>query len=187
MGRPTPHANRQIWQAVLASVSQAGYHSGRYRVGGTPWEKLVSVLDFANIVKFFKGSEPNEAEQRELFKEATMMVLARATSADTNIKQVEVDQVQALMKEATGQEFSAGDIRTAAKSELFESQPLEKYLSGVARKLNNEDRIQIISLLRQVVHSDDRVSYMEVDYFNLVCRALNATPADVIGMVADEY
>ena len=147
----------------------------------------MSVVDFANIVKFFKGSEPNEAEQRELFKEATLMVLARATSADTNIKKVEVEQVQALMQEATGQEFSAADIRTAAKSELFESQPLEKYLSGVARKLDNKDRIQLISLLGRVVHSDDRVSYMEIDYFNLGCRALNATPAEVLGLVADEY
>lgn len=147
----------------------------------------MSVVDFKNIVKFFKGSEPNEAEQRELFKEATMMVLARATSADTNIKKVEVQQVQELLKEATGQEFSEGDIRTAAKSELFETQPLEKYLSGVARKLDNKDRIQIISLLGRVVHSDDRVSYMEIDYFNLVCRALNASPAEVLGLIADEY
>lgn len=147
----------------------------------------MSVVDFANIVKFFSGSEPSEAEQKELFKEATMMVLARATSADTNIKKVEVEQVQTLMKEATGVEYSSADIRTAANSELFERQPLEKYLSSVARKLNNEDRIRIIHLLGRVVHSDDRVSYMEIDYFNLVCRALNATPAEVLGLVADEY
>jgi len=113
----------------------------------------VSVVDFSNIVKFFSGSDPSEAEQQELFKETAMMVLARATSADTNIKKVEVEQVQTLMAEATGETFSIADIRTAASSELFEKQPLEKYLSSVARKLDNKDRIKIISLLGSVVHS----------------------------------
>ncbi|MFK8017916.1 MAG: TerB family tellurite resistance protein [Gammaproteobacteria bacterium] len=147
----------------------------------------MSVVDFSNIVKFFSGSDPSEAEQRELFKEAAMMVLARATSADTNIKKVEVEQVQTLMAEATGETFSIADIRTAASSELFEKQPLEKYLSSVARKLDNKDRIKIISLLGSVVHSDDHVSFMEIDYFNLVCTALNATHAEVLGLVADTY
>ncbi|MFK7888681.1 MAG: TerB family tellurite resistance protein [Gammaproteobacteria bacterium] len=147
----------------------------------------MSVVDFANIVKFFGGSEPSEDEQKELFKEATMMVLARATSADTNIKKVEVEQVQALLKEATGEDYSTGDIRTAAQSELFETKPLEKYLGGVARKLNDQDRIRIIALLGRIVHSDERVSEMEVNYFNLVCGALNATPAEVFGLVADPY
>lgn len=147
----------------------------------------MSVVNFGNILRFFSGSEPNPAEQQELFKEVAMMVLSRATSADTNIKQVEVQQVQAVLLDATGEDFSTGDIRSAANSELYEKQPLEKYLSGVAGKLNNADRIKVISLLGKVVHSDDRVSYMEVDYFNKVCGALNATPAEVLGLVADEY
>lgn len=171
----------------LAPAERAGYHADvtvdwRYALGG-----MVSVVDFANILKIFGGSEPSDAEKKELFKEATLMVLARATSADTNIKKVEVSQVQALMLEATGEEVSAGGVQTAASSQLFESQPLEKYLGSVSRKLDNDDRVKIIQLLAKVVQSDDRVSYMEVDYFNLVCGALGATPADVLGLVAAEY
>ena len=145
----------------------------------------MSVLDFRNMVKFFGGSEPSEAEQKELFKEAAVMVLARAASADTNVKAVEVEQVQSLLKDATGETFTSGEIRTAASSELFEKQPLEKYLSRVSRKLLHEDRVRLIELLSSVVKSDDRVSVMEIDYFNVVCSALNATPAEILGLEAD--
>ncbi|MEM9533275.1 MAG: TerB family tellurite resistance protein [Pseudomonadota bacterium] len=146
----------------------------------------MSLVDFGNILKFFGGTEPSPEEQKVLFKEAALMALARATSADTNIKQVELEHVQGLLLEATGEEFSLGDIRTAAKSEVFESQPLEKYLAGVARKLANNDRIKLIELTGRVIHSDDRVSQMEIDYFNKVADALNATPAEVLGLIADD-
>ncbi len=146
----------------------------------------MSVGDFSSILKFFGGSQPTPEEQEELFKEAAMMALARATSADTNIKQVELEHVQDLLREATGDEYSIGDIRTAAKSEVFESQPLEKYLAGVAKKLENHDRIKLIQLVGRVIHVDDRVSQLEIDYFNRVAAALNATPADVLGLMAEE-
>ena len=42
------------------------------------------------------------------------MTLARATSADTNIKNVEVERVQEVLKARTGDDFSAADIRVAA-------------------------------------------------------------------------
>ncbi len=141
---------------------------------------------FSNILKIFGGKEPTEEEQSVLFKEAALMALARATSADTNIKQVELEHVQALLREATGEEFEIGEIRTAAKSEVFESQPLEKYLASVAKKMKNEYRIKLIELVGRVIHVDDRVSQMEIDYFNRVAAALNATPAEVLGLVADE-
>ncbi|MEM1091541.1 MAG: TerB family tellurite resistance protein [Pseudomonadota bacterium] len=146
----------------------------------------MSVGDFSSILKFFGGSQPSPEEQEVLFKEAAMMALARATSADTNIKQVELEHVQDLLREATGDEYSIGDIRTAAKSEVFESQPLEKYLAGVAKKLENQDRIKLIQLVGRVIHVDDRVSQLEIDYFNRVAAALNATPADVLGLIAED-
>jgi len=94
--------------------------------------------------------------------------------------------VQGLLREATGEEFEIGEIRTAAKSEVFESQPLEKYLSSVAKKMKNEYRVKLIELVGRVIHVDDRVSQMEIDYFNRICACLNATPAEVLGLVADE-
>ncbi len=70
----------------------------------------MSLVDFGNILKFFGGTEPSPEEQKVLFKEAALMALARATSADTNIKQVELEHVQGLLLEATGEEFSRNSL-----------------------------------------------------------------------------
>ena len=79
----------------------------------------MSVRDFRSILKFFGGSQPTPEEQEQLFKEAAMMALARATSADTNIKQVELEHVQDLMREATGEVLdphTAVGVKAAAEA-----------------------------------------------------------------------
>ena len=48
----------------------------------------MSIASLSNVLKLFGGSEPSEEEKRALVKEATLMALARCTSADSNIKQV---------------------------------------------------------------------------------------------------
>lgn len=146
----------------------------------------MSVVDFRNILKFFGGSEPTPEEQQALFKEAALMALARATSADTNIKQIELERVQALLKKSTGDDYTVAEIRTAAKSEVFETQPLEKYLSGVGKKLGRAHRIAIVELLARVIRSDDRISNLETDYFDMVANALGCTPSEVAGLMIEE-
>ncbi len=145
----------------------------------------MSLVDFGNILKFVRGGEPTPEEKKQLFKEATLMALARATSSDTNIQNVEVEAVQKILIKVTGEEVSAADIRVAAESELFEKQPLEKYLSGVGRKLEAKDRMTIMHSLAEVIRSDERVSHFETDYFDMVARALQATPSEIFGLAAD--
>ena len=145
----------------------------------------MSLVKFGNILKFIRGGEPTSVEKQQLFKEAALMALARATSADTNIQRVEVEAVQRILKKITGEEVSVADVRVAASSELFEKQPLEKYLSGVGRKLETKDRLIILHSLAEVIRSDERVSHFETDYFDLVANALKATPSEIIGLVSE--
>ncbi len=146
----------------------------------------MSLVKFGNILKIIRGGEPTPEEKRQLVKETALMALARATSADTNIQRVEVRAVQQILKNMTGEEVSVADIRVAADSELFEREPLEKYLSGVGRKLEAKDRMTIIRSLAEVIRSDERVSHFETDYFDMVANALKATPSEIIGFVSED-
>ena len=145
----------------------------------------MSLVDFGNILKFVRGGQPSPEEKKQLFKEAALMALARATSADTNVHHLEVEAVQQILRKVTSEEVSVADIRVAAGSELFEKQPLEKYLSGVGRKLEARDRMIILHSLAEVIRSDERVSHFETDYFDMVANALKATPSEIIGLVAE--
>ena len=145
----------------------------------------MGLVDFGNILKFIRGGEPTPEEKKQLFKEAALMALARATSADTNIHHLEVEAVQQILKRVTGEEVSVADVRVAAGSELFEKQPLEKYLSGVGRKLEAEHRMTIMHSLAEVIRSDERVSRFETDYFDMVANALQVTPSEIMGLVVE--
>ena len=146
----------------------------------------MSLAKFANILKFnLSGGEPTAEEKTNLFKEAVFMVLARATSADTNIDRAEVNNVQQILKRVTGEDISAADIRVGASSDLFEKEPLDKYLSGVGQKIDARDRVIIMHSLAEVVRSDGRISHFETDYFDMVAHALGATPSELIGLVSD--
>ena len=138
------------------------------------------------IAEFFGGGEPSPEEQRELFQQAALMTLARATSADTNIKEVEIEQVCAVLERITGETVRVSEVRLAANSKLFESAPLEKYLAGVSRKLPSPDRVTIVEALAEVIRSDERISSLEIDFFNTVAAALNVTAAELAGLFAAE-
>ena len=61
----------------------------------------MGLADFKSILSALTGnSEPTEEERQQLFKEVALMTLARATSADTNIKHVEVETVQDVLKQS---------------------------------------------------------------------------------------
>ena len=62
----------------------------------------MSLVEFKSVLKFIRGDEPTPEERRELYKEAALMALARATSIDANIKKVEVEVVQCLAGEKPG-------------------------------------------------------------------------------------
>ena len=146
----------------------------------------MAISDLANVLNIFGGSDISEDQQNELFKEVMLMTLARAADADINIQTSEVDRIQEILKEKTGEEFSAADIRVAAREELYAEAGLRKYLSSCAHKLEDEQRAQVIQALADVFRSDKSVSVLEVDFFNRVAESLQVTPAQIAGLVAGD-
>ena len=146
----------------------------------------MAIADLKNVLKIFGGSDISEDAQNELFKEVLLMTLARAADADINIQSVEVDRIRKILKDKTDEEFSAADVRVAARAELYAEASLRKYLASVQKKLTEEQRADTIQALAEVMRSDETVSVLEVDFFNGVAGALGVTPAQIAGLKAGE-
>jgi len=146
----------------------------------------MSISNFSNILKIFGGGEPTEEEKQELFKEVAVMTLARATASDTNIKPVEVETVREIIEKVIGEEVTSAEVRVQANSKLFETEPLEKYLSRAGRVLGIEDRITIARALAEVIVSDERVTSKETRFFNMVAAAFQLTPAELAGLIEND-
>lgn len=146
----------------------------------------MAIADLKSVLRIFGGGDVSEDQQNELFKEVLLMTLARAADADINIQHAEVDRIREILKEHTGEEFSPGDIRVAARDELYAEASLRKYLESVRNKMNNQHRVETVHALADVFRSDQNVSVLEVDFFNSVVTALQVTPAEVAGLTAGD-
>jgi uncharacterized tellurite resistance protein B-like protein len=146
----------------------------------------MAIADLKNVLKIFGGSDLSDGEQDELRKEVMLMTLARAADADINIQTVEVDRIREILKANTGEDFSSADIRVAARSDLYAEANLRKYLGTVRKKLRPQDRADVVGALADVFRSDSNVSVLEIDFFNRTVEALNATPAQIAGLVAGD-
>ena len=135
-----------------------------------------------NVLKVF-GAKPTEQEQSALAEEVMLMTLSRATAADTNIKEVEVDMVRSVLEKKLGKNYSSADIRIAANSEMYEVAPLQEYLASASSKMRSTDKVQTIQALAEVINVDGRVNAMEIAFFNEVATALALTPAQIMGLV----
>ena len=145
----------------------------------------MGIADLGNVLKIFGGSDVSPEEQRALFEEVLLMVLARASSSDTSIQRIEVKTIMEIVERETGNAITEQDVRRAARTELYETTPLDKYLSSASKKLVDRDRVSIVHLLAEVIRSDTEVSALEVDFFNRVAGALHATPAEIAGLSSD--
>ena len=141
----------------------------------------MSFFSMTGISKLFGGASLTEEERANLVKEVMLMTLARAAASDTNIKSVEIDKVQEVLQARTGEEIPTSEIRVAANSALFEKVSLDKYLARSGKNLELEERVEIINALREVIGSDDRISEMEQDFFNMVVEALDIPAANSTG------
>lgn len=144
----------------------------------------MAIADLKNVLSIFGGADIDSGAQDELYREVLLMTLARAADADINIQSIEVEHIQRILKEKTGQEFSKADIRIAARAELYAEANLRKYLAKVRKKLTHRQRGDVVRALAEVMRSDHDVSALEVDFFNGVAEALGATPAQVAGLTA---
>ena len=146
----------------------------------------MAIADLKSVLKIFGGGDVGEEEQNELFKEVLLMTLARAADADINIQNVEVDRIREILKQHTGDDFSAGDVRIAARKELYAEATLRKYLGSVRGKMKPQHRIETVQALADVFRSDKSVSPLEVDFFNNVVASLQVTPAEIAGLVVGD-
>ena len=144
----------------------------------------MSISSLSHILEFFRlGDKELSAEDKKmLVEEVLLMTLARATSADHNIDPVEVEVAQGVIKEATGSDISAQDIRIAAISDLYKEATIEKYLSKISSKIDLADRQLVVNSLAQLIRVDGKVSPFEIDFFNSVVDALGLTPAQMAGL-----
>ncbi len=142
----------------------------------------MALIDFSAIKELI-GDSTSSKDKQELFKEVLLLVLARATRADTNVEAIEVAHVQQALKEVTGDDFSEADILTAASSEVFEKQSLERTLSNATGKLTDEDRVTILACLAGIIKSDTHIRYHELEFFDHVATALRATPSEIAGLL----
>ncbi len=135
----------------------------------------MAIADLSRYLKSFSESSPSEEKQKELYRAVLLMTLAQTSSSDANIHPVEIETIQQIMQRETGQELTEVDIRKAARTELYESVNLRKYLRSVQRQLKAEDRIKIVLAVSDVIKSDTQINVLEIDFFYQVADALRIT------------
>jgi len=141
----------------------------------------MALIDFSTIKDLITDLGAGKDEE-VLFKEVILLVLARATRADSNVESIEVEHIQKALKELTGEEFSRGDILTASSSEIYETQSLDRTLANAARKLGQEKRSVILSCLADLIRADSSIRDQELEFFDQVATALKATPSEIAGL-----
>ena len=139
-----------------------------------------------HLLKLLGGDDAVPEDRKAIFDETVLLVLARATDSDANIRPVEVDTVRAIVKKTTGEDVSAADVRIAAHSKIYESAPLDRHLAQMAGRMGIYDRASIAKALAEVITSDERITNKEVRFFNMVAGALQLTPAALSGVFATE-
>ena len=141
----------------------------------------MALIDFSTIKDLITDLSAGKDEE-VLFKEVILLVLARATRADSNVESIEVEHIQKALRELTGEEFSRGDILSASSSEIYETQSLERTLANAARKLGQEKRSVILSCLADLIRADSSIRDQELEFFDQVATALKATPSEIAGL-----
>lgn len=143
----------------------------------------MALVDFTKLRQLF-GEAPEDADG-ELYRELFVLVLSRATDADSYTHPAEIEAVQSVIKDALGEDLSGAEVRTAAGSKLYESVPLQRCITDAAPKLSADQRRSIVLGLVRVFHADERISSREADFFNMVVDSLNMTAADAAGLVVE--
>ena len=146
----------------------------------------MAIADLKNVLNVFGGSDVDAGSEVSLFEEVLLMTLARAANADVSIQNVEVESIQGILKKHTGKEFTAADVRIAAREELYAEATLVKYLRKAEKRLTEAHCSEVVQALAEVFRSDENVSALEIDFFNNVVSALNVTPAQIAGLTAGD-
>ena len=145
----------------------------------------MALINFSSLKNMIRNNdEDNDA--KALFEEVLLLVLARASRVDSNIDSIEVRHVQRALKEITGTDYSEAEVQTAASSEIFETQSLEKTLAKASGKLSTENKAAILRCLTELLQSDDVIRDPELEFFDHVAVALRASPSEIAGLKATD-
>ncbi|MEM6485341.1 MAG: hypothetical protein AAF662_10195, partial [Pseudomonadota bacterium] len=102
----------------------------------------MALVDFNKVRQLF-GDTP-AGDDPDLFRELFVLVMARATEADSFTHPAEIKTVQEVIKTQLDMDLSSAEIRTAALSKVYEAAPLPKVLADAALKLSMDQRRSIL-------------------------------------------
>ena len=114
----------------------------------------------------------SDEDKKELLEQTMLMTLSRATRADINVDIDEVHTVQRIYLEATGKEISEKDVRVAANSEIYETEPFDVLLDKVRIQIGEDACILIAKSLAEVIKVDGNISPFEIEFFQECLKAL---------------
>jgi len=141
----------------------------------------MALINFSSL-KNMISNRGEDNDTKALFQEVLLLVLARASRVDSNIDSIEVRHVQKALKDATGAEYSEADVQTAASSEIFETQSLEKTVAKASGKLSSDNKAAILRCLAELLRSDDVIRDPELEFFDHIAVALRASPSEIAGL-----
>tara|TARA_X000001036_G_C20478622_1_gene724672 strand:- start:255 stop:683 length:429 start_codon:yes stop_codon:yes gene_type:complete len=134
----------------------------------------------SKYIDYLFTQKTKEQIRDELF----LLVLSRTTSADTNIRAVEIKKVKTLLKDHLGKEYTDAQIRVAAQSKRFEKEPLHRFVGKAAKLISENDRVSLAFGMMDIMKSDDRIGALERKHFNRMIKALGLSPSSLIERAA---
>ena len=134
----------------------------------------------SKYIDYLFTQKTKEQIRDELF----LLVLSRTTSADTNIRAVEIKKVKALLKDNLGKEYTDAQIKVAAQSKPFEKEPLHRFVSKTSKLISESDRVNLAFGMMDIMKSDDRVGALERKHFNRMIKALGLSPSSLMERAA---
>ena len=126
----------------------------------------------------------NQKTKEQIRDELFLLVLSRTTSADTNIRTVEIKKVKTLLKDNLGKEYTDAQIRVAAQSKRFEKEPLHRFVGKAAKLISENDRVSLAFGMMDIMKSDERIGALERKHFNRMIKALGLSPSSLIERAA---
>lgn len=137
------------------------------------------LTELKRLLGIMSGDKMNSETREDLVREALLMILSRATIADSNISGVEVSKVREILKAKTGEDVSEQDIRVTAISQHYESHSFDAFVARLGDVLEKEDRVMLSSALADVIRADAKTSPFEAEFFNKVVADLKLEASDI--------
>ncbi|MBT8138568.1 MAG: TerB family tellurite resistance protein [Gammaproteobacteria bacterium] len=142
----------------------------------------MSLSRFDLLKLIFGGEKIREDKRQALYAETMFMVLSGAARADLNIEPVELKRIHKILRNKLDQDISEHDIQLAGETELFETAPIQKYVSRASRFLTVEQRQEVLRAMIEVFLSDGVLGPLEKAYFDSIVDALHLKPSEMLAL-----